>query len=332
MKILLLTTQPEWKSWNRKLTACRGGLGLTRNIGSVEIDLERFTGKVLTAGDHVDRAWFNTLTIDARKRGYSAVVLHLGEQEAKLVGIKQTIRGATINDEVIGEMYVIADEDSRVVYKSGRSVDRFVKVFLHEMSHWMSTNLGQEDKTHYWDYEKENIALVMSSYSFPVGIWQSWLSMFRREYVYAPLKNWKHLRVTQPFGAKSSEYVSGIHAGVDVACPVGTQITAPTDGRIVLTWKDNKTLGNACTYEWYYNGKLYTLRLAHLKTVPKAGTYQCGDVIALTGNTGASTGPHLHLEVWKGGYNYDTLLREDTVRECLVNPVVLFNGISTNNI
>lgn len=329
MRVLILTTSPKWESWPEKLAACRGGIGLVRNIGTVQIDVEEYTRPIYVAGGKVDRAWFNVLTLYAKKRGYSAVVLHLNEYRAEKLGIKQTLRGSTINDEVIGEMYVVADEHSTIQYDSGREVNRFVKVFLHEMSHWFAELFNQEDKTHYWDYEKECIMLSMSAYEAPHNILDRIKTALRRERVTAPLADWKNVRVTQHFGVANKEYQSGIHAGTDIACAVGTPVYAPTDGAITYVWRNSRTLGNACLYEWHYNGKLYTMRLAHLNAAPKAGTYRRGDVIARTGNTGTSTGPHLHIEVWKGGYLYDVLKREDTVRAHLVNPFVLFGAISS---
>lgn len=327
MRILIQTTALEWESWERKLTACRGGLGLTRNIKSVTIDLEPFGDVVKIVDGKVDRAWFNKLTIEAKSRGYSAVVLHMDQTYANVVGIKQTIRGATINDEAIGELWVIADEDQKVVYPSSRKVDRFVKVFLHEMSHWMAKTLNQEDKTHYWDYEKENIALVMSSYEWPRGIWERIINAVRKERMVTPLAQWTVRDITQGFLAPNDLYQSGVHAGVDFAVPTGTALYAPTDGRVTRVWDNHTTLGNACLFEFYYNGRLYTMRCAHLKDKVKKGGYRRGDVIARTGNTGLSTGPHLHIELWKGGYLHETLLSATAIKDQLVNPYVFFRTV-----
>lgn len=324
LKILILTTEPQWKNWDRKLSACRGGLGLTKNIDKVTIDLEPFTANVPVTEQRVDRAWFNTLTLDARNKGYHAVVLHMGEDRAHSYGIKEQLRGSTINDEQIGEMYVMSDEFSKVVYPSGLQVDRFIKVFLHEMSHWMAKRLGQEDKTHYWDYEQEAIWKVMSSYTWKTGIFDSILRAVRTERMQTPLATWEDYMITQLFGVKNPIYKSGIHSGIDLRCVVGTSVYAPTDGHITAVWRNSTTLGNACLFEFYHNGNPYTMRIAHLKDAPRKGGYRRGSVIAKTGNTGKSTGPHLHIELFKGGYEYDVLLREDTIRERMLNPFVFF--------
>lgn len=172
MKILLLTTQPNWKSWNDKLTACRAGLGLAKNIGTVVIDKEKYTyGKPVVVKGRLDHTWFNKLSSDAKKRGYDAVVLHCTEKEAKRWKMQDGLRGVAINDEIFGELWLNANERTVVTYKSGRKVNRFVKVFLHECSHWIAKRLlVQEDKTHYWDYELNAIHLAFTTYTFPLGL------------------------------------------------------------------------------------------------------------------------------------------------------------------
>lgn len=130
--------------------------------------------------------------------------------------------------------------------------------------------------------------------------------------------------VSQPFGVPSSDYKSGIHNGTDYMTKVGTEVLAPAFGAITQVWENNKTMGNACLYEFSFEGQLYTLRLLHLRKAPIKGVYDRGEIICYTGATGKVTGPHLHLEVWKGKYRPEVLLSEASVRANLVDPVLLF--------
>lgn len=329
MKILLYTTNTEWESWDEKLAACRGALGLVKGIKDVQIDVVALSEQPRSVGGKVDRAWYNRLTIDARTKGYQVVAVHMNTRYARELNITK-YRGCAINDETMGEIWIVSDELQKVSYPSGRMVNRFVKVFVHEMSHWMADYLKEVDLTHYYDYYRESVLLALSQYEFKQGYIDKILSALRKEIVRAPLDNWKTLRVTQHFGVKNKQYKSGIHSGTDFAVPVGTKVYAPTDGKITLVWKNNATLGNAFVFEFFYNGKLYSMRCGHLVKPPKKGTYRRGEVIGLTGNTGMSTGAHIHMEVWRGGFDYDVLLYEDTVRSSLVNPYVLFNSVITN--
>lgn len=333
MKILLLTTQPNWQSWEKKLAACRGGLEIAKNLGESRIDLETYRySQPPTAGGKIDRAWFNKLTIMARKRGYQGVVLHFSREQSEKWGIRDGLRGSTINDEVMGEMWLSANEHDRITYDDGRRVNRFVKVFLHECSHWFAKRLiGQQDKTHYWDYERHNVALAFTEYTFKKGLIDSIIGIFIPERLITPLESdlWATCNISQGYAVENDTYASGIHNGVDLAVPVGTKLYAPTDGRVTRVWERHKTMGNACLYEFYWHGRLFTMRCLHLRAVPTVRSRRRGSLIGYTGNTGMSTGAHLHVELWRGGYDVDVLYSKQTVLDTLVNPFVFFNSLAT---
>ena len=90
------------------------------------------------------------------------------------------------------------------------------------------------------------------------------------------------------------------HTGIDYACPVGTEILASADGIVKYSGYEKTGYGNWIVIE-HEKGKctLY----AHLseRNVFANQKVRQGDVIGLSGNTGNSTGPHLHFEarrVW----------------------------------
>lgn len=85
------------------------------------------------------------------------------------------------------------------------------------------------------------------------------------------------------------------HHGIDVAMPVGTPLTAPADGEIA-----HKGSGASGGYTLIikHEPKLYTVyyHLEKPSHLPKGSRVTRGQVVASSGNTGRSTGPHLHLE------------------------------------
>lgn len=101
-------------------------------------------------------------------------------------------------------------------------------------------------------------------------------------------------------------YSSGkYHGAVDFGVSVGTPVYAAADGIVVTS-----TWGGSDSYGYYikikhYNG-LYTLYAHGSSLVAKVGQeLKQGQLIMYSGNTGNSTGPHLHFEVRvaPGGYN-----------------------------
>ncbi len=89
------------------------------------------------------------------------------------------------------------------------------------------------------------------------------------------------------------------HRAVDIAAQTGTPIIAPANG-IVVKVTFNKRFGNLVVIS---HGDIYKTVYGHLEKVfVKPGDIvKKGDLIGLVGNTGLSTGPHLHYEIWKNG-------------------------------
>ncbi|MFJ2443140.1 M23 family metallopeptidase [Streptomyces sp. NPDC087658] len=88
-----------------------------------------------------------------------------------------------------------------------------------------------------------------------------------------------------------------MHTGIDFPVSYGTPVMAATDGTVRTQY--NSAYGNMAivtspdgTETWY----------CHLSSTKiRSGTVKAGDVIAYSGNSGNSTGPHLHFEVRPGG-------------------------------
>jgi murein DD-endopeptidase len=85
------------------------------------------------------------------------------------------------------------------------------------------------------------------------------------------------------------------HNGTDFAMPIGTPVTAPAGGRVERSVKHYA----AGRYVVIRHDNGYRTRYLHLSKalVKKGDRVEMGDRIALSGNTGRSTGPHLHYEV-----------------------------------
>ncbi len=113
--------------------------------------------------------------------------------------------------------------------------------------------------------------------------------------------------VTCPYGYRTHP-VTGkykLHTGVDLRATTGTKVYA-ANGGTVTTSGYSSAWGN---YIIINHGGGYTTLYAHLsrRNVSKGATVKQGDVIGLSGNTGYSTGPHLHFEINKNGSSYDPL-------------------------
>lgn len=108
--------------------------------------------------------------------------------------------------------------------------------------------------------------------------------------------------ITSRFGAVSSRRVSK-HTGLDIAASTGTKIKAAAGGTVTFSGYKGSygymvVINHGNGVETYYGhcSKLY---------VSAGQKVNQGDIIAAVGNTGNSTGPHLHLEIRVNGVAYN---------------------------
>lgn len=182
------------------------------------------------------------------------------------------------------------------------------------------------------------------------------------KFIYYPLTKW---RITQPFGAdtvcfkeddrreshwKRTEDTcrTGFHSiykkagmkghnGIDIAAPVGTDLLSATNGRVAYVAAQDTGFGTYCeVFGKIYDGearkvRYYRVRYAHLSalSVKIGDIVKVGDLIGYTGNTGHSTGPHLHFDFKWADKNGRTLNYENGFYGA-VDPTQYFTGKTAN--
>jgi hypothetical protein len=102
-------------------------------------------------------------------------------------------------------------------------------------------------------------------------------------------------RVTSEYGAMEKGLRTSPHTGLDLAIPEGTPLNSPVDG-IVTKVADygDKGLGKSIFIETEDHKTVIMGHLSDFKVSEGVSIHE-GDLIALSGNTGRSTGSHLHL-------------------------------------
>lgn len=113
-------------------------------------------------------------------------------------------------------------------------------------------------------------------------------------------------RISSPFGERKDPKTGEkkFHRGIDFACPEGTPIRAVLDGKVIIAgWENPEIQSQGFGLRVYQEcvvpplGKTILVVYAHLKEISKhEGEFvsQSG-IIGYSGNTGKSTGPHLHI-------------------------------------
>ncbi|MFX0560907.1 peptidoglycan DD-metalloendopeptidase family protein [Tepidibacillus infernus] len=111
--------------------------------------------------------------------------------------------------------------------------------------------------------------------------------------------------ITSRFGIRKDPFtnVSSFHTGIDLAGPTGNPVYAGADGKVILAeyyggYGKTIIIRHSNTYKTLY-GHLSEIKVKQGDSVKK------GEIIGLIGNTGRSSGPHLHYEVFKNGKPID---------------------------
>lgn len=126
----------------------------------------------------------------------------------------------------------------------------------------------------------------------------------------SPLNLYWYYYVSSYYGYRKNEVTGNeeFHRGVDIAVPTGTTVYAAHDGTVTAAAYDSH-YGNYVAIE--IDG--YTTKYAHMDSlnVNAGQTVEKGAVIGTTGNTGSSTGSHLHIECLYNGEYYNPLFYFD---------------------
>ena len=123
-----------------------------------------------------------------------------------------------------------------------------------------------------------------------------------------PLFNKDLNRIASGFGYRIHPIykTSMMHEGLDFTAPVGTEIYATGNGVVAKIEAMARGYGNNIVIDHGFGYRTLYAHLSKFKVRP-GQRIKRGDVIGYVGNTGSSTGPHLHYEVWKNTHKIDPI-------------------------
>jgi hypothetical protein len=145
-------------------------------------------------------------------------------------------------------------------------------------------------------------------------------NIFKEEYnenepYFLPYEEGKEFTLDQGYGGSFSHYLANKQNALDFNLPVGTLITASRSGVVVSVKDDSDKHGKSIKYISYgnfitiYHGDGTFSDYYHIQKdgskVKIGDTVSAGQVIALSGNTGWTSGPHLHFQVYKYSENME---------------------------
>lgn len=232
------------------------------------------------------------------------------QREVKLLRLEGTLQGILVNSlnnmpEIAGQEGAIAAALDRhlPLRRDARDGDTFSLLVEQE---WLSN-----DPTPYstrllaFDYQGARMSIRAARHQdgrFYTPEGTSLIPPFDR----IPLA--QRFRISSNFNLNRRHPITGRvqpHYGTDFATPTGTPVRAPADGRIIRRgWHPYG--GNYIVID---HGQGYETRYLHLHRIQvnRGVEVKRGQIIGQTGNTGRSTGPHLHYELHINGRPVDAM-------------------------
>jgi len=229
---------------------------------------EKVTEETVVANDKVQRS----LSASARELGAtSAVVRRASQLFAHKFDMQRDVRAAD-------EFTLVFD---RKVTESGRTVETGELLYAELKGQAFYRFQPAGSKTaQYFDATGKNTRTAMMR---------------------TPLQNFR--RVSSNFGVRTHP-ISGyrkMHQGMDFAASTGTPVVAPADG-VVVEARRWGGYGNWLRIRHANGLESGYGHLSRYASGMRAGQRVTqGQVVAYVGSTGASTGPHLHYEIWRNG-------------------------------
>lgn len=120
-----------------------------------------------------------------------------------------------------------------------------------------------------------------------------------------PVFDWQ-IKVSQWYGKSDIDYSKfGMigHNGIDIACPIGTPVMTVAVGKIKKTGIEPNGFGIYIVITHLDDSETIYAHLSSVVSHEVGKEFQAGEVIANSGNTGNSTGPHLHFGYRPKNYN-----------------------------
>jgi len=304
-------TDSQAQTFLRNDTVARQLLGRAGRLVSVEAtdkqELMRLTARWLSA----DERGFTRLVVEKDAQGAFSSRLEQGELTAssRLASgvIRSSLFAATdaagIPDPVaiqLAEMFSSSIDFRRDL----RQGDRFNVVYESLEADGESLRTGRVLSAEFANDGQQHQAVWFEEAGHKGGYYSFDGQSSRRYYLASPLE---FSRVSSGYGMRFHPITGGrkAHMGVDYAAPTGTPVRTIGDGTVEFAGVQ-RGYGNVI-YVKHRNNQVTVY--AHLSRigVRKGQRVSQGDFIGAVGTTGASTGPHLHLEFRDNGVHVDPL-------------------------
>lgn len=261
-------------------------------------------------GDTVAAGW-DGIDIEEYSRKYARALRHAPRNtRSQRPGIGLGATGATVTTGILAAVFMVpgaaADTPTTEAAPQG-GAGKVAGSFGAEDS-WAEFEAGEV--LSHEDLDKQPGAASRAKYRVPIEVSaclpteaaNGARQMVRQQAVYMPLQEGT-FSFASPYGYRIHPTlgIAKLHEGVDLSAPLGTPIYAPADG-VVITVASGASEGDYVVIEHTLSdGSVFHTYYLHqyMDQIPVSEGQEvtAGNVIGHVGNSGRSTGPHLHFEV-----------------------------------
>ncbi|MET2986060.1 M23 family metallopeptidase [Aureibaculum conchae] len=233
----------------------------------------------------------------AQKRELENLKLRYGLLDKKMAQIENVLDGIQHRDNDIYRLYFEANPIPEEQRKAGfGGVNRYESLEGFENSEMII------DVTKKMDILSKQLYIQSKSLDEIIDLAEDKEKLLASIPAIQPVKNEDLTRMASGYGWRSDPFTKArkMHKGMDFTAPTGTPVYASGNG--VVDRADNRASGFGEHIE-IDHGYGYKTIYAHLSkyNVKRGQKVKRGDLIGFVGNTGRSSGPHLHYEVHKNG-------------------------------
>ncbi len=255
--------------------------------------------ELLLAKNSLSQAWNALDEISIVQKGLSDRIGNLKSAKANLEANKKATEKVKTELLTLGKQL---NDQKKIVAETTKENNSLLKETKNNQSSYTQLLKTRQQQKEAFEREVSSLEAELK-----IAIDPSLIPTSRSGVLLYPLSN---IRITQYFGNTAFAtqnpqiYKTGSHPGIDLAAPIGTPVKSALSGTVVGSGNMDLAGGGRCRAygKWimvkHANG-LSTL-YAHLSLigVTSGQTVTTGDIIGYSGNTGASTGPHVHFGVY----------------------------------
>ena len=302
----ILVTQKKIEKTNLKIESLSTEIGSKQNsisndANAVAIGIKNIneyevqdTLETILSNDSFTSSWNDIDNIISLREKIQEKIVELKQVKGQLEDTKKDTISAkndllTLNKELADQKKIIVsntDEKKKLLAQTKNSEASYQKILKDKLA---KKEAFENELRNYESQLKFNLDPSL----LPNGAVLSW-----------PLSS---VYITQLFGkteAGKRLYANGTHNGVDFRASVGTPVMAMADGTVMGTGNTDLTCAGASFGKFvfikYDNGLASTYGHFSLISVHEGQKVTRGEVVGYSGNTGYSTGPHLHVSVYAG--------------------------------